>query len=172
MKKIYLTILGIFLISLVIAVGVSIKDKDIEIDSRSKDALVTKGISSWDYKDTKIGDDYIERDLISPSDYNLPSQRFQTYWMECLEYKQQEDCVVEFNPETNTTNSCDTEECLDWKRNDYTEKEMDDFMDDWEKETMESIGNVIKDREERASQESKEEIKTGTTTPKIKELEK
>lgn len=142
-------LVGLLLIGGAIGAGMVILNKDVEIDKRAKDALVTKGISDWDYVDTLIGEDYIERCLISPSDYRLPCQRFKTYWMECMDI-----------------NQTGMEGCENLVRRDFSEKELEDQLNSWEKERMEQIGNVIKNREERTTKEnSKEETRRGKTTP-------
>jgi len=153
MKKILtITIICIVLVigSVIAVLGIANIDKDLNIKKEYKVALESKGITNYAVEDFDIGDDYIERCLISPSDYNLPCQRFQTYWMNCTEY------------------DLNTSECLNEVRIYYTELELKNMKDTWEKERIEGIADAIIQRQ---VDTTRNKTKEGITTLKEKKAQ-
>lgn len=149
-KKIISLVLGIFLIGIVIA-GVEIlrDDRTISADrinATERADLETKGIGSWDYND-RLKRNYVERDLISRSEYKLPTIKVETSYRNCTAYN---ETLIEWNEtiddEVILHSKINTAECLNYEIVYYTSQEINDMLDEKEIIKMKQIARAIRIR--------------------------
>ena len=115
----------IFLVGGVFAgIGKSNINKDITLSKERTIALTSMNLNNYTVSDYDIGLDYKERCLYKPNAINK-CNRFKTYYMNCS------------IPDVSTF-GCDVDEV----RIDYTSQEMTTILNDWEKETIESIADI------------------------------
>jgi len=117
MKKIYLTIiLGILLVGTIVAVGISIKEK--EVSSEDYDKL--KSVDSIEVTTTPINCNQETCDIVYiDTGYGYTSYKPKPYRNVCIEYRQVEVCSKEGVCEMQNA------ECLEWEKIYYSNEELE-----------------------------------------------
>lgn len=158
MKKILLTfIIGMFLLSIVlISAGIiSNINKDLEVTEEQKQALINISLETYNITDSNLGTEKVERCLKKEGAINK-CKTFPTFYNNCSEYN-----VTEF--EENITE----QECIKWEKIYYSEREILEKLDEWEKQSIELIANATISRADK----QREIVREGLTTIKIEVLE-
>jgi len=162
LKRIELFLLVFLMVGLITAgtISITIKDKDVMLEKPIKDELVIMKISVYSYKDFDVGDK-VQRCLtktITLEDNSTETilntcQKFTKYYQNCSEYS---------NEEVNGL----TLECLIWETLEYTNAEIEEQLDAWEKSRIEGLADASIKRKEI----TKEKTGEGDTT--VKEVAK
>ena len=143
MKRIILILMvGIFLTAIVTSAIIGIS-KDITFTKEQKDALTSINLEDYNTIDYSLGIDGVERCLKKENAINT-CKKFKTYYITCLEYDE-EDL-----------------ECKSEQKIYYTEQEMINILDDWEKERLKLIAEATISRKDN----QKEIIREGVTSVK------
>ena len=147
MKKIMSILLIFFMIGLVYAGISNIIDisKDLKVDKEKHTALINKGLDSYEISDYDL-EGLKQRCLFKEGVINT-CQTFNVSYLICLEFSEIDNtCIVE-------------------GYKDYTTQEIEDIMDIWEKELIDTIANAeIK----RNSETTKTKTKGGIVSIKEK----
>lgn len=157
MKKLIIIIMALVLTTTIVIGGIGIinRNKDITLTKAEKTALESVNLGEYTVKDFDKGNDLKERCLKKDGAINT-CREFDTYWWDCKEWNMVED--EEGKPK-------EGRDCLDLQKEYFTDKEMLEIMDAWEKSRMEAIADATIQRQNEAA---KEQTKEGTTTIKEK----
>lgn len=82
MKKLMILFVGILLVGTVIAVGVSVRNRNLEVSEKSKRILDRIGLTDYNVNDTNIGTEVIER-CLSYSDILNSCKVFDKFYNNC-----------------------------------------------------------------------------------------
>ncbi|MCH7850927.1 MAG: hypothetical protein IH845_04765 [Nanoarchaeota archaeon] len=135
MNKIF-GILGMFLLLSSIIIAVEVTNRQRDVSKEDFDTAELKGIDEYSRIDT-FRNDFFSRELISRSDFNLPtSSSFKAYDLVCMSW----------NREINETEPIDRV-CLDEVRVNKTRSDMVAELDKWEDSQMDLILQNIRKRE-------------------------
>jgi len=161
MKKIILfVIVGIFLVALVTALTISNINKNITFPKEQSDALSRVDLNNYEVTDYQLETEEVERCLKKENAINT-CKKLKTYYMNCSLYDitEVEECILWDEECLEYEMMKQQGECINLDKIYYTEKEIRDILDHWEKERLKLIADATISRENR----QKEIIREGTT---------
>ncbi len=164
MKKIILgIIIGIFLVALVTALTISNINKTITFTKEQSDALSKVNLNNYEVTDYQLGIEEVERCLKKENAINT-CKKFKTYYNNCSLYNitEIEECILwdENGLECVEYNITEQKgECITLDKIYYTEQEIINISDNWEKERLKLIAGATISRENR----QREIIREGVT---------
>ncbi len=137
-------IVGIFLVALVTALTISNINKNLTFTKNQSDALSKVSLNNYEVTDYQLGIDEVERCLKKENAINT-CKKFKTYYMNCSLY--------------NITEVEEGGDCTIGDKIYYTEQEIINISDNWEKERLRLIADATISRENR----QREIIREGIT---------
>jgi len=151
MKKITLILLALLFVGLASA-GISSflpkEDKDIEIPKAEKELLSRAGLVSYEVPELQCDAEECNRiSIVVPGVINT-DKKFKPYWMNCTEYELD-----------------DPQECITEERVYYTNEQLQDQVNKWEKKVMDRV-MVRQTITEEAEEEKTGKVPGGTRTLK------